>query len=93
MRIQIRFTSALPVWVFIGSAYFIVITEISEKRDIFTYYPGGDESGFLEKEAGARERKTCHDRKWLPGVRVFVCACLCFPKNKRNGNPKLWKDK
>lgn len=40
-RNQIRFTAALQVWVFIGSAYFIVITQMSEKRDIFTPYPSG----------------------------------------------------
>lgn len=32
-RNQIRFTTVLRVWVFIGSAYFIVITQMSEKRD------------------------------------------------------------
>lgn len=44
---KIRFTPLLPVWVFIGSAYFIVITQMSEKGDIFSHQPGGDES---EKE-------------------------------------------
>ncbi len=50
-RNQIRFTTVLGEWVFIGSAYFIVITEMSAKRDIFTHHPGGDESGFPEKTA------------------------------------------
>lgn len=35
---------------FSGSAYFLVITRMYEKRDIFTHYPGGGESGFPEKE-------------------------------------------
>lgn len=69
-RNQIRFTTVLQVWVFIGSAYFIVITQMSAKRDIFTHHPLKEMSlGSLLKgklggcDSKGRRRKTCHERK------------------------------
>lgn len=53
-RNPIRFTTVLHVWVSIGSAYFIVITQMSEKRDIFTHHPRGDEASFLKKRKQGR---------------------------------------
>lgn len=85
-RNQIRFTPVLRVWVFIGSAYFIVITQMSEKRDIFTHHPQGDESGFPEKEA---RTVTCKGEE--EEIRVMSekkmaakCVLLFFFFDKKN---------
>lgn len=75
-RNEIRFTTALPVWVFIGSAYFIVIIQMSEKRDIFTHHPGGDESGLAEKEARRVTQKAGEEEKHVMTEMKKAAKCV-----------------
>lgn len=49
--------------VFIGSAYFIVITLTSEKRDIFFTHHPGDEFGFPKKKARRVTQKAEEEEK------------------------------
>lgn len=68
-RSQIRFTTAGRVLPLICSAHFIVITQTSEERDIFTPRPGGDEcvslfflwnlEGNASGRRGRRRQRVC----------------------------------
>lgn len=66
---------------------------MSEKRDIFTHHPGGDESGFFEKEAsqsdskGRRGRGTCHDR----GENGCQVCCFLFFLREKKGEERDMK--
>lgn len=75
-RKQIRFTIGLQVWVFIGSAYFIVITQMSNKRDIFTHHPGGDESGFPEMLARRVTQKAAEEGKHVMTEKKMAAKCI-----------------
>lgn len=50
MRNPIRFTTVLHVWVSIGSAYFIITTQNSEKNDIFNHRPEDTRHAFVKKK-------------------------------------------
>lgn len=78
----------LQVWVFIGSAYFIVITQISEKRDIFPHHPQGYESGFPEKEAMMTQKAEEEEKHVMTG-RKMAAKCVFLRKKKTEVRKKM----
>lgn len=79
------------MWAFIGSAYFIVITQMSEKRDIFTHHPRGDESGFPEKEARKVTEKGEEEEIRVMSEKKMAAKCVVvFFSEKRKPKKTTW---
>lgn len=49
---------------------------MSEKRDIFTHHPGGNESGFPEKEARRVNQKAAEEDKHVMTEKKMAAKCF-----------------